>query len=147
MNRPPHISQGYSEKKTPEYTQKISKSGNPLSKDLTSEDIYLPDGKAAIIASELFKTSSNQVRKFYGMIKEAEHFAENGEFAKGKDKLYMIVPLAAYAFGRDLMDDNFYEFIKACIKKEKILSNDDIYTFSHFFESIVAYSKMKENKR
>lgn len=110
-------------------------------------DLYLPDGIAYKIAHNLRSTNSNQLRKFFSMIKEAEYYAKNSNLNSGKEKLYRIIPLAAYSVGRGLLDKDFFEFLKICIKPERINSLEDIMKFSTLFESIVAYYKEREAKK
>jgi len=112
----------------------------PLSEILTTVDVYLPEGKAHRIANDLRNTTSNQVRKIFSMVKEAEALGKK-DFNKGREKLFMIVPISAYAVGRKLIDQDFYKLLEVCINMTKIKTGKDIEMFSKFFESIVAYLK------
>ena len=100
----------------------IKNTKQTLFKDFISEDLYLPEGKAYQIANELTKTKTNQIRKVFSMIKEAEYKAKNKDFESGRDTLYMIVPLMAYSVSRELVDKDLFELIKVCITSEKIKS-------------------------
>jgi len=75
------------------------------------------------------------------MVKEAEELTKTDGFEKGLEKMFMILPLVAYAVGRELVEKDFFELMKVCINNDKLKSDKDIYTFSKFFESIVAYLK------
>ena len=112
-----------------------------------TKDLYLPDGVAYKIAYNLKRTNTNQLRKFLSMIKEAEHYAKNVSLDAGKEKLYRIVPLAAYAVGRKLFEKDFFDFIKNCITPKRLASLDDIIKFSTLFESIIAYRKEREEAK
>ncbi|HOI47456.1 MAG TPA: type III-A CRISPR-associated protein Csm2 [Bacilli bacterium] len=136
---------GYNQQFEDSVIVKIAKElkANPksCSEQLTMSDLYLPDGKAHKVANNLQKTNSNQVRKLFSMIKEAEHLAKTSEFSKAQEKLYMIIPMTAYAVGRELIHKDFYSLLETLISPSKIKTSKDIETFSKFFESIVAYLK------
>ncbi len=90
----------------------------------------------AIGAGIDFKTT--QLRKLFHSIKSIKH-----EVKKGGKKLHKLrvklMPVLAYAKGRDLIDKEFFEFAKACLAKIK--DNNDFEIFSEIFEAIVAYHR------
>ncbi len=132
---------GFQERDAVVISREIKNADVTLFKCLTKEDLYLPEGKAYKIANGFKSTKSNQIRKIYSMVKEAEELTRTDGFEKGLEKMFMILPLVAYAVGRELVEKDFFELMKVCINNDKLKSDKDIYTFSKFFESIVAYLK------
>jgi len=131
----------YEESVIVKIAKEIKANPKPLSEQLSSSDLYLPDGKAHKVALNLQKTNSNQIRKLFAMVKEAEHVAKTSSFTLGQEKLFMIIPMTAYAVGRELIHRDFYSLLESSINTIKIKSIKDIEIFSKFFESIVAYLK------
>lgn len=127
-------------------SDKLRASAFTLYKDFSSEDLYLPDGTAYRVALSLRRTETNQLRKFYTLIKEAEQISKTAGFEAGRDKLYTIVPIMAYAVAREYVDRDLYELIRVCVNSNKLKSEKDIKTFSKFFESIIAYRKEGKQK-
>lgn len=112
-------------------------------KDVKVEDFAKADGWADIIAKELGgKMKTNQLRKVFNAIKLMD------QKVKGKKEeelfndpdLYMLMPQLAYAKARKLIDDGFYELVKAVIN-EKIKDVGDFKRFTQFMTAIVAYHK------
>ncbi len=90
----------------------------------------------AIGAGIDFKTT--QLRKLFHSIKSIKQ-----EVKKGGMKLHKLrvklMPVLAYARGRDLIDKEFFEFSQVCLTK--IQDNYDFEVFSEIFEAIVAYHR------
>lgn len=110
---------------------------------LTSAEVNLPDGLADTIAKKLKQMNTNQLYKFYAMVKEVESYY-NTDFNGALNQLYSVVPLVAYSVGRKNCPRNFYELLKACISPDKIKDGKDIKALIDFLEAIVAYFKFYE---
>lgn len=124
-------------------TQEIKNKSGSLSAILTPEDLYLPQGKAHRIAEALGDSLNiNQLRKIFTMIGRANELAEANHFQEAKESLYMVVPMVAYATGRELVKpDSFNTFFQVLITPSRIQSVDDITTFHKMIQSILAFKK------
>ena len=132
-----------------EITQKI-KSAQKLSDILTPKEFAPTGGWADKIALELKnskpKLNTSQLRKIFTEIKS---ICDNKEkVLQDKTDLYLLYPKLAYAKGRELMPENFYNLIIACLDKLKDDKADekDFKNFGDFMTAIVAYNKQYEPK-
>lgn len=88
-----------------------------------------------------------QLRKFFSQIKRLE--AQLVKLKKDDDELdeafyaelYLIVPELAYAKGRDLIDQDFFELMRVSLDKAKFKRVRDFRTFAKFVTAVLAYSK------
>jgi len=100
--------------------------------DLNLEFFIKPGGICeAIAASITFKPT--QLRKLFHELRRLQH----EEFSK--IRLLKLVPFIAYAKGRDLIDEDFYSFVKTFI--QKIEDRQAFKIFIDIFEAIVAYHR------
>jgi CRISPR-associated protein Csm2 len=87
----------------------------------------------------------SQLRKFFNEIKAIEYDLKSGEDVKKiQIRILTLVPKLAYAKGRKLIGDNFYEFMKTILMKVKEDMNKEnpkevFEVFVKILESIVAY--------
>ncbi|WP_297982836.1 type III-A CRISPR-associated protein Csm2 [uncultured Methanobrevibacter sp.] len=114
------------------------------------EEFVKFDGDADKLTKELgdkdIKTS--QLRKFFAAIKEIELYTkEKGQWDETtKVKFYLLMPKLAYANGRDVISDRFFNFMKVVMgkvgsgKEEDTL--EDFYRLVQFLESIIAFYKV-----
>lgn len=127
----------------------INNSKNKLCSILTVEEINLPDKMAYLVAYDLgndrsqSKLNTNQLRKVFEQIKDCEKYSKLEE---AKNSLYKVLPLLAYAVGRDNCPSEFFRLLEACIKPEKLIDSDDIKALIDFLTSIVAYTKYIREK-
>ena len=115
------------------------------------EDFVKFGGDADKITKELgnndIKTS--QLRKFFAAIKDIDIYLKDKKKwdEKAKMQFYLLMPKLAYAKGRKVIDNKFFELMKISMEKvgsgkeEDIL--DDFKRFVQFLESIVAFYKVK----
>jgi CRISPR-associated protein Csm2 len=90
-----------------------------------------------------------QLRRFFGAIKSIERTIEDEKSEKAWDEVeaefYLLKPKIAYAKGRKLIPEEFYQVLKVSLNKINIGSNEDkienFKIFVKFLESIVAYHK------
>lgn len=107
------------------------------------------DGYAAIIAKELKKLNSNQLRKFFGAVRNIEK--KNEEWSDIEPELYLLKPKLAISLGRNLIPEDFFKVMNACLNKIDVGETDDdekkenFNNFVKFFEAIVAYHKYYES--
>ena len=111
--------------------------------DMKPKDYADIDGYADCIAKELSKKlNTNQLRKFFGAVRNIE---KNKEWDEIEPELYLLKPKLAVSVGRKLIPREFYNIMKTSMNKidigteEEKLENFD--TFVKFLESIVAYHK------
>lgn len=87
-----------------------------------------------------------QVRKFYD---EVVRLADDVHLAKERwplvePQVHMLVAKAAYAQGRDLVSNEFRDFVQTCVKK--VDSPEALQVWRQYFECIIGFYKMKCQK-
>lgn len=118
-------------------------------KDLSIKLIADENGYADQIAHTLRNMKTAQLRRFFGAIKSIERTIEedNSEKAWGEveAEFYLLKPKIAYAKGRKLIPEEFYQVLKVSLNKINVGTNEDkienFKRFVKFLESIVAYHK------
>jgi CRISPR-associated protein Csm2 len=117
------------------------------------EEEFAPQGKIAdVFAQSIKKVKTTQIRRYFNAVKRIEADLKNNK--KGWDAVkkdfYMLTPQFAYARGRDLITEEYFDFMTSCLKKvdcgtdeEKI---ENFLKFANLFEAIVAYHKYYEKK-
>ena len=83
-----------------------------------------------------------QVRKFYDEVLQLEMAAKTrkGDWDNILPLVHMITAKAAYARGRDLVSENFLDFIKSSVNQ--ISTPDDLKVFANFFEAFMGFYRM-----
>ena len=114
------------------------------------EEFVKFDGDADKITKELGNSDikTSQLRKFFAAVKEIElNIKEKNEWdEKAKMDFYLLMPKLAYANGRDVISDRFFDLMK--VTMEKVGSGneedtlDDFTRFVQFLEAIVAFYKV-----
>ncbi|MFN3787183.1 type III-A CRISPR-associated protein Csm2 [Sulfurihydrogenibium azorense] len=123
--------------------QKI-KSAQKLSDVLTPKEFAPIGGWADEITKKLkSELSTSQLRKIFIEIKS---ICDDREVLKNKTRLYLLYPKLAYAKGRKLIPNEFYDLIIACLDKLKDgkADEEDFKNFGDFMTAIVAYNKQYE---
>ncbi len=118
-------------------------------KDLDIKTIADENGYADKIAHTLKNMKTAQLRRFFGAIKKIERTIEEEDSEKAwndvEAEFYLLKPKIAYAKGRELIPDDFYQILKVSLNKINIGSNEEkienFKRFVKFLESIVAYHK------
>jgi len=133
------------------YKDLIKKVNQDVEKGILNIDleIYIkPSGICEGIAYAvgcLEELKRSQLRKFFNEIKAIEYDLKSGEDVKEiKIRILTLIPKLAYAKGRKLIDENFYEFMKTILSKVKEDMNKEnaqevFEIFVKILESIVAY--------
>lgn len=112
----------------------------PLSKKLTDPaDLYLENGIAYQFAEDFISFPNYQIRKILDSVKIALRYAENGDFNRAKNQMYMNLPMTAYNSGRKNELKPLHDFVKRYINPQSIQSIEDIKAFDQLYTSIVAY--------
>lgn len=114
--------------------------------EIKPKDYADEDGYAAIIAKELKKLNTNQLRKFFGAVRDIE---KKKEWSDIEPELYLLKPKFAVSVGRKLIPKDFFKVMNVCLNKIDVGENDEkkenFNTFVKFFEAIVAYHKYYES--
>lgn len=118
-------------------------------KDLSIKLIADENGYADQIAHTLRNMKTAQLRRFFGAIKSIERTIEEDNSEKAWDEVeaefYLLKPKIAYAKGRKLIPEEFYQVLKVSLNKINVGTNEDkienFKRFVKFLESIVAYHK------
>lgn len=124
-------------------------------------DPELFSSKAEQFAKEVYKgqTKTNgkankptQLRKFYdevlrfdGILKSCSHEKQKEEFEKLLPYLKMLNAKVAYAMGRDLVTEEFRDFISQSINQ--IESRDDFDIFASLFEAFMGFYKYYDEQK
>ena len=117
------------------------------------EDFVKFDGDADKITNELRNSiKTSQLRKFFAEIKDIDIYLKDKDIwdEKAKMDFYLLMPKLAYANGRDVIGDKFFELMK--ISMEKVGSGKeedtlvDFKIFTQFLEAIVAFYKVNNPK-
>ncbi|RLC37245.1 type III-A CRISPR-associated protein Csm2 [candidate division Kazan bacterium] len=103
-------------------------------------------GDADKFAKNLRKLKSTQLRKFFDEIKSIEKELKTKKDAdEALNKLLLLVPKIKYSKARDLVPEEFSEFVSKSVKR--IVNSSDkekekmIINFVKIFEAIIAYHK------
>ncbi len=120
-------------------------------KELNRKTFADEGGYADKIASNssLRYLKTTQLRKFFGAIKEMDSKLKNDSKNEGWNRIegdfYMLKPKLANAKGRGLIPIEFYEFMKTCMSKVDVGSEENkkenFRRFVEFLEAVVAYHK------
>lgn len=133
---------------SPAFMEEIRKVRN-LS-ELSVDEIAKEDGIAEQAAKE-FKINTTQLRKFFDQAKSIEANLKERGWEDVSGDFAMLRPILAYAKGRKLIPELFYQFMTTCMGK--VVSEDEQMTrknyqrFIQILESVVAYRKYYEDKR
>ncbi len=111
-------------------------------------DYYaVENGAADIVAKGMGnKMKVNQLRKFFTQIKRIEldnKDKNNEEEFRSIEKVYPLLPELAYAKGRGLITEEFYELMKVCMDTSKLKKIKDFKRLVDFLSAILAYHKMR----
>lgn len=107
------------------------------------EQLYMPITGVAYKEAENFKgIASNQLRKILDESKKARKKLESGaNFEDVQNKLFSLLPLAAYNAGRDNKLNPLFKFMYTHLNKNSIQDEKDVIVFDELFTSIIAYHK------
>jgi CRISPR-associated protein Csm2 len=122
-------------------------------KCMTAESFAKEEGYADDIAWKLNgKLKNTQLRRFFDSIKEIERkLSKNKDDTKWEEvevDFYLLKPKLAYARGRNLIPEEFYQIVKTSLNKVDSGDNKDkiesFKVFFQFLQSIIAYQKFYE---
>ncbi len=130
-----------------QYLQKLS-----AMSDLDPKEFADESGLANKLAGSYGKDElkSTQLRKIFHPLKQIERDVqrkvrgkpENEQGAFETHKVVLMMPTLAYARGRGLIPEDFYEIMKLCLR-EKVKTNKDFLRSVQFIEAVLAYHKFR----
>lgn len=106
---------------------------------LKPEDYAEINGLAEIVAKQEIKAT--QLRKIFHYIKDLKRQFQRSSSGFDRAKVALIMPSLAYAKGRKLIPDEFYELLVLCFGPKKCQSAADFESATNFLEAIMAYHK------
>ena len=126
-------------KKIVEVTKKINKL-NSL-KEYNVDDFVRFDGDVDILTRQLKNDDiiSTHLRKFFAAVKEINLETKTKNWNELKVKFFLLMPKLAYAKGRKLISEDFYNLLESAMNK--VQSKEDFNRFVEFLEAIVAFYK------
>jgi CRISPR-associated protein Csm2 len=140
----------YQRQLDPEVSKIVKEIGNlKMLKELDPKMFADEDGYADRLAGtkSLRTLKTTQLRKFFGAIKDMEGKLKpkEGKWSNIEADFYLLKPKLANAKGRGLIPEEFYEFMKICMSKVDLGSEEDkkenFKRMVEFLEAVVAYHK------
>jgi CRISPR type III-A-associated protein Csm2 len=86
-----------------------------------------------------------QLRKVFHTLKRMQQGVKGKKADDPFDRteLLKLIPELAYATGRGLLPQKFYELLRLCLSSEKVKTNADFLRAFDFVEAILAYHKFR----
>jgi CRISPR-associated protein Csm2 len=127
----------------------LSKRPEPLSQVLEVEDFAEPGYLADRLARDYKgRLKATQLRRVFHTIKDIERGLRGDEkqplAQKERARILPLLPELAYARGRDLIPQDFYDLMKACMSAGKLKTVGDFRRLTRFLEAILGYHKYYE---
>lgn len=125
----------------------------PLSSILHIEDFAEPDKLADQLARDYGdRLKPTQLRRFFHAIKGVERNLRllTDEQPLPEDirrQLLPLMPELAYARGRNLIPEDFYHLLKACLDSRRLRTVGDLRLLAQFLKAILAYHKLYESEK
>lgn len=109
------------------------------------------EGGIAYIIAKQTEMKITQLRKLFAEIKQIERELkgrkEEGNLEGIYPRLWLLHPELAYARGRGLIDEKFYELMILSLSRDKLGTVKDFFRFSEFITAIFAYKKYVGEKK
>jgi|FaiFalFF_MnMetaG_3_1042247.scaffolds.fasta_scaffold27204_2 CRISPR-associated protein Csm2 len=116
-------------------------------KKLKIEELVLPEGKLDQLARHFAGSlKATQLRRVFHDIKRLEQTARRSkpeEFSRIRTQLALTLPELAYAYGRDVIPKEFYDFMKALLHppNERFQVEEDVQRLVQILTALLAYHK------
>ncbi|MDR3573124.1 MAG: type III-A CRISPR-associated protein Csm2 [Anaerolineaceae bacterium] len=112
----------------------------PVSK--YAEEDGLADNFILAMKQSKKELKATQLRKFFHQIKHLQHEVKRSNTF---DRLQVasMMPILAYAVGRDLIPKDFYELMKLCFGQQRCQTKEDFLSSANFLEAVMAYHKYR----
>ncbi len=109
-------------------------------RDLDAEKYAVQGGWADVVAQQS-DIKPTQLRKIFHYIKDLKLRVQRDEKAFSKAKMAMLMPMLAYAKGRNHIKEEFYQVLSTCFEPQKCSTAQDFIEAANFLEAIMAYHK------
>jgi CRISPR-associated protein Csm2 len=119
-------------------------------KSMTAKSFAQEKGYADDLAWNLKgKLKTTQLRRFFDSIKAIERkLSEDKKWDEVEMDFYLLKPKLAYARGRKLIPEEFYQIVKTSLNKVDTGNNQEkiesFKVFFQFLQSVIAYQKFYE---
>lgn len=114
---------------------------------LPIEELVLPDGALDQLARYFRQTlKATQLRRVFHDIKRLEQTARRSkpdEFSHIRTQLALTLPELAYAYGRDVIPKEFYDFMRTLLHppSERFQGKEDVQRLVEILTALLAYHK------
>jgi CRISPR-associated protein Csm2 len=108
---------------------------------LKPDDYAERGGLADVVVRESSDLKATQLRKVFHYVKDLRRQFQKGEAKFERGKVSLMMPLLAYARGREHIPNEFYELLVLCFGQDKCKTADDFESAVNFLEAIMAYHK------
>lgn len=115
--------------------------------DLEVEYYAVENGAASIVAANI-DDKVTQLRKFFHRIKSMDIRlkGKKSEETLEYSEIALLLPELAYAKGRNLISQDFYDIMKSSLQREKLKTVGDFKKLVSFLSAILAYQKMRKKR-
>lgn len=114
-------------------------------------DDFAPEGKLADRVAQASIKADLQSTQLYKIFHELKNIQKEVWRAPDepfeRTKVLRLIPLLAYAAGRKVIPEKFYQLLKALLDTSKIETNADFLRAFDFIEAILAYHKYHSEKK
>lgn len=112
--------------------------------ELAPRDFAYEDGLANQLAKGFGKEElkATQLRKIFHALKDVERRVKHktAQDAFDAQDVSLMMPNLAYAYGRGLIPEEFYQILRLCLR-DKVKTNEDFLRSVQFIEAVLAYHK------
>jgi CRISPR-associated protein Csm2 len=117
--------------------------------DLKPRDFSEEGGDADILAQNFHDLNPTQLRKVFGALKQVEiqNKAEPNDKLVDRSVINRLIPELAYARGRGLVPEEFYDLMKTCLSQTKMKTFGDLRRVIEFLTALLAYQKLRTRRR
>jgi CRISPR type III-A-associated protein Csm2 len=115
-----------------------------LTEDLVREDGDLSQlAKAFVrVRSEREKLKPTQLRRVFHDLKRLEQRVRRGDSIDVRTEVMLILPMLAYALGREVIPRPFYELMKTLL--DRVREQEDLQRLTEFLTVLLAYHKFHD---
>jgi len=118
---------------------------------LPIQELVLPNGVLDQLAHHLAKNlKATQLRRVFHDLKRLEQDAKRGRQSidRLRTKLALTLPELAYAYGREVIPREFYEFMRSLLHppSERFQDKEDVQRLVEILTALLAYHKFHERK-
>jgi len=113
---------------------------------LTPDEFAEEGGLADVVARELGNNlKPTQLRKVFTEIKRVRVQVTKAQPGAPFERasLLKLMPTLAYAVGRKLLPEEFYEILKLILGRQRVQTNADFVRTADFVEAVLAYHKYR----